>query len=120
MRRLLDEPGLMARLSGEARRSHKGRYSFEGSMDAWAEALDACLRLPLARGAVPVIPSRTDGRLARLGLGPRAQEFIRGLAGRRARHASPGSEWPTASGTLSEATRQALDGLARAFDEEAA
>jgi glycosyltransferase involved in cell wall biosynthesis len=115
--RLLAEPGLLERLSAEASGSQAGRYSFEGSMNAWAEALNRCMTQPMLGGRLPMIRDRSDGRLARLGIPNAAQEWLRSLAGRKVRHASPGSEWPTSSGTLGEDTRQALRRLAQELED---
>ena len=53
------EPGLLARLSAAAIVSQKGRHLFEGSMKAWADAFDACLRAPSGVGvACPPTMSR--------------------------------------------------------------
>jgi len=108
LRRLVEEPGLLARLSEGARASQAGRYSFEGSMNAWADAFDRCLALPLKRGALPEVRSRTNGRLARLGLPDAVQDFLRSVSGRKQRHESPGSEWPTSSGMMSKESDLAL------------
>lgn len=116
VRRLVEEPGLLARLSEGARESQTGRYSFRGSMHAWAEAFDRCMEQPPMRGALPRIPSHTDGRLARLGLPEAAQDFLRALGGRRQRHASPGSEWPTASGLMQPEAAQELDRFAQQLE----
>jgi glycosyltransferase involved in cell wall biosynthesis len=117
VRRLVQESGLFERLSTAARDSQTGRYSFDGSMDAWAAALDRCMAQPIRRGNLPAIPNRADGRLARLGLPVGAQDLLRRLAGRKAQHASPGSEWPTASGLMREETRHAFARFAQELDE---
>jgi glycosyltransferase involved in cell wall biosynthesis len=100
--RLAAEPGLLHRLSENAIRSHTGKYTFDGAMDAWAEALDRCMELPPMIGPVPKLSLPADGRLARMGLSPRAAQRLRDLLGRRQVHNDPGSEWPTGSGLLTE------------------
>jgi glycosyltransferase involved in cell wall biosynthesis len=116
IRRLVQEPQLFERLSAAAQASQGGRYSFQGSMDAWSEAFERCLEQPVKMGSLPRIPTRTSGRLARLGLPIGAQDFMRALLGRRQQHSSPGSEWPTSSGLLAEDTRQALGRFAQDLD----
>jgi glycosyltransferase involved in cell wall biosynthesis len=101
VQRLSTGSGLLPRLSAQAMRSQSGEYSFGGSMDAWAGALDRCLQQPLARGTLPRIDDRNQGRLSRWGVPGALQPILQGLAGRRVEHASPGSEWPTSSGSLS-------------------
>jgi glycosyltransferase involved in cell wall biosynthesis len=100
--RLMSEPGLLLRLSKNALTSQNGNYTFAGSMDAWAEALDRCLEQPPALGHLLKLRPPADGRLARMGLSPRAAQRIRDLLRRRHSHTDPGSEWPTGSGLLTE------------------
>lgn len=119
VRRLASEDGLLERLSANAARTQVGKYSFEGSMDAWAAALEDCLQRPMAVGPIPCLPERLDGRMSRWGVPPRLQAIARKLGGRRIRHASPGSEWPTASGQANESMRASLEAFARRVDEAA-
>ena len=98
--RMMSEPGLMERLSRNALASQNGKYIFEGSMDAWAKALDQCMVQPPATGALTKLPSPVDGRLSRLGLPPGAAQRLRDIFGRRHSHTDAGSEWPTGSGLL--------------------
>ena len=117
--RLAADQVLWARLSGQARRSQSGRYSYQGSMDAWSDAFDACLRRDSVRGGIPKVPDRTSGRLQRLGVGQDLQDRLRDLLGWQAKHQSPGSEWPTNSGLLSEDNRRQLSLLADALEAQA-
>ena len=103
VRRLLETPQLMRRLSGAAIKSQTGRYSFDGSIDAWRDALDKCLELPPKRGGFPRVPERFHGRLTRIGIPTPIQSCMRTIFKRPVSHQSPGSEWPTASGLASEA-----------------
>ena len=108
--RLMSEPGLMERLSKNALASQSGKYTFAGSMDAWAEALDHCLEQPPTIGAVSKLNGPPDGRLTRLGLSPRAAQRIRDLFGRQHLHSDPGSEWPTGSGLMTpDAAKEILE-----------
>ncbi len=102
IQRLVSEPGLLERLSAAAMSSQTGKRTFDGSMDAWAEALDRCLELAPAMGSAPNLNTPADGRLTRLGLSPRSAQRVRNLFGRRHIHTDPGSEWPNASGLLTE------------------
>lgn len=117
--RLAREPGLLMRISASAAESQGGSRSFEGSMDAWANALDRCMQMPLLHGTFPVVPHRASGRLARLGVSGRFQDRIRDLLGRKVEHGSPGSEWPTSSGLTGQGTRDDLQQLARELDGDA-
>lgn len=120
IQRLLLEEGLLTRLSRRASASQHGQYSFDGSMDSWAAALDACLLLPVCRGPLPNIPHRQFGRLSRWGVSGKLQDRLRDLFNRKVIHRSPGSEWPTASGMLTEQSRHELRGFAESLDSDAA
>jgi glycosyltransferase involved in cell wall biosynthesis len=100
--RLMSESGLMERLSKNAMASQSGKYTFDGSMDAWAKALDHCVEQPPAIGAVSKLSGPVDGRLTRMGMSPRAAQRVRDILGRQHFHSDPGSEWPTGSGLLTE------------------
>ncbi len=103
--KLKSEPGLFQRLSRNASRSQRGKYTFSGSMDAWAQALNECLEKP-ALSRQPKVPRLIDGRLARMGVPPAVAQRMRDLIGKRHVHVDPGSEWPTGSGLM---TNQAAD-----------
>ncbi len=89
------EPGLLARLSAAAIVSQKGRHLFEGSMRAWADALDACLRAPLRCGRALPVDDEPRPRLER--------------------HGAARSRWPTGCAAGRDACRsrasQATNGL---------
>jgi len=108
VRRLLEEPGLLRRLSESAMRSQGGRYSFDGVTKAWAEAFDLCLAQPVRTGPVPRLVLPPDGRLARLGVPPWLAQRVRDLLGRRHEHTDPGSEWPTGSGLLTPEAAESI------------
>lgn len=101
-RRLVGESGLLERLSAAAMSSQTGKRTLDGSMDAWADALDRCLELPPAIGPVPPLNTPADGRLTRAGLSSRSAQRVRDLFGRRHIHSDPGSEWPPSSGLMTE------------------
>jgi glycosyltransferase involved in cell wall biosynthesis len=100
--RLASEPGLLNQLSQNAMRSHSGKYTYEGGIDEWVQALDRCMELPPMVGSVPKLGIPADGRLTRMGLSPAAAQRLRDLLGRRQIHDDPGSEWPHRSGLLTE------------------
>jgi glycosyltransferase involved in cell wall biosynthesis len=117
IKRLVSEPGLLARLSSEAAfRMHKGRYSFKGVISAWAESFDRCLMQPSRIGERPRINVPADGRLTRMGLPPSFAQRIRHLVGRKQIHSDPGSEWPTGSGRATES--ECRDLMRFAFEHE--
>ncbi|GAB5442275.1 MAG: hypothetical protein Fues2KO_26240 [Fuerstiella sp.] len=108
--RLVAEPELYSMLSGNARNSQRGRYSAEGALSAWGEALTICMQQPSRIGKrVPVTVDQTSGRLSRLPLPACAVDWTRRLLGRPVLHQSPGSEWPTDSGQLSDKDRCEID-----------
>lgn len=108
--RLHREPGLLERLSRAAMDSQTGKYSFEGALCAWSEALDGCLAAPTRRSDRLSVKLPPDGRLQRWGLSPWMAQRVRDLLGRRHAHESPGGEWPTHSGLCThEATRSLLE-----------
>lgn len=99
---LLLAPKLMSELSMAAIQSQTGRYSFEGSINAWSETLNQCMSLPPKRGLFIRIPEKLSGRLTRLGVPGSIQALFRAAFKWQVAHQSPGSEWPTASGLMSE------------------
>ncbi len=116
LRRLVQEPGLLTRLSAEAIRSQSGVYGFEGNLDAWAAAFDRSLELPPLTGPVPGGDRADKGRLARLGLSPWLAQRLRDLTGRRPLYDDPGSEWPTSTRQIPRETAQALMDFAREYE----
>ena len=102
IKRLVSESDLMETLSANAIRSQKGKYTFDGSMDAWAKAFDSCLKMPLAIGKVPDLSLRSSGRLTLPGLSPWLAQRLRNIIGKKYIHQNAGSEWPTHSGELTE------------------
>jgi glycosyltransferase involved in cell wall biosynthesis len=102
--RLKNEAGLINRLSMHAVSSQTGKYSYEGAIAAWTEALDRCLEQPPAIGPVPKLSLPPDGRLTRFGLSPRIAQMIRNSLGMAHLHNDPGSEWPTGSGLIDPVT----------------
>lgn len=114
--RLVTETGLMTHLSSNAAHSQSNEYTHEGSIRAWASALDCCLERPPAIGPVPKLNLPADGRLTRFGLSPRMSQRVRKLLGRTFEHSDPGSEWPTGSGLITEAEN--ADIMRYAFEHE--
>jgi glycosyltransferase involved in cell wall biosynthesis len=106
VQRLVVDPGLLTQLSRAAMQSQTGRYSFDGSIDAWAAAFERCLELPVRLGRLPRVRDRNDGRLARWVVPAALQDRVRALLRRKVVHSSPGSEWPTSSGQLDDAGRR--------------
>ncbi|MFG0335022.1 MAG: glycosyltransferase family 4 protein [Maioricimonas sp. JB049] len=116
--RLLEVQGLLQRLSRNAMRSQQGKYLFEGSMDAWARALEQTARRPPLAGVIPRVDQQLDGRLIRWGVTVGLQEGFRQQTGRKVRHRSPGSEWPTCSGRVTEVARLRFDRFADSLEGE--
>ena len=114
--RLDAAPELWQVLSTRARHSQSGRYAFEGSMDAWADAFDACLQRPSSQGDIPNIVVRSNGRLQRWGVPHVWQDRMRDLLGRRVRHEDPGSEWPTHGSNLNATARRAIAQIAEGIE----
>ncbi|HYV03826.1 MAG TPA: glycosyltransferase family 4 protein [Blastocatellia bacterium] len=117
--RLKNEPGLLNRLSKRAAASQTGRYTYEGAIEAWAEAFDRCLEQPPALGPMPRLALPPDGRLARIGLSPRIAQMTRDFLGRRHVHDDPGSEWPTGSGLIDQQTADEIMQFATNYESKA-
>lgn len=117
--RLVSEPEMYSMLSGNAGNSQRGRYSSEGAISAWAEALTNCMQQPCQVGKhVPHTVDRTNGRLSQLPLPACAVDWTRRLLRRPVLHQSPGSEWPTDSGQLSDKDRGEIDAFAGSAKDE--
>lgn len=109
VQRLIDDAALFARLSEHATESQVGDYSFEGSIAAWDRALRHCLDLPVCVGPLPKIVENLPGRLSKFGIPVGLQSKLRQWTGRRVTHQSPGSEWPTSSGLLTDQETREID-----------
>jgi glycosyltransferase involved in cell wall biosynthesis len=75
-----------------------GRYSRERSVESWATAFEAVMRLTPTRPGRESAPAR-NGRLDRW-VGTSAAESLRSFFGVRYPHSSAGGEWPHASSPL--------------------
>ncbi len=110
IKKLACESGRLTELSANALASQTGRYTFTGAIEAWANALDHCLEKPKQFGDYPEIAEWISGRLSRLGVPARLQVWMRKLTRRPILHATPGSEWPTASGLMTvDASRHIME-----------
>jgi glycosyltransferase involved in cell wall biosynthesis len=97
--RLAAQPGLLARVSAEGRRSVEGKFSWSGCIQEWNSALQRCMELP-ARAVPPRIPQAGragSGRLDRMGAHPGVVDALRRTRVRlfgvpEAMHG--GEEWP--------------------------
>jgi glycosyltransferase involved in cell wall biosynthesis len=118
IRRLAEEPGLLERLSAAAMQSQGGVYSLDGATAAWARALTDCLATPARSGFLAMPSFAPDGRLARCGVPAWLAQRVRDLCGRRHEHGDPGSEWPTGSSLMTEATAGELWRFAEQTEEE--
>jgi hypothetical protein len=116
VRRLVSEQGLFERLSSNALNSQTGTYTFKGSMDAWAEALEQCLEQPIQTGQPPHSPA--DGRLTRMGISPHTAQRIRDLVGKRHVHSDAGSEWPTGSGLMTNEDAEEIWQFGRDYEKK--
>jgi glycosyltransferase involved in cell wall biosynthesis len=117
--RLVADRALSHRLSLSAMQSQTGRYSHEGALDAWRDALIRCRELPAKTGFIPTVPENLDGRLTRWGVPAQLQLTVRNLLGWPAvQHFEPGSEWPTSSGTLTAEMRDKIERFAAEFEKK--
>jgi len=105
------EPGLLARLSAAAIVSQQGPYLFDGSMRAWANALDACLRAPLRCGRALPMHDEPKGRLERMGLPGSVADRLRSWSGRIPQPRDPGEEWPCGRFRVPAAAQRGLEAL---------
>jgi len=113
------ESGLLARLSAAAIVSQKGRYLFEGSMKAWADAFDACLRAPPRCGRRLPIDDGPRPRLERMGLPGAIADRLRSWSRRMPQPSEPGGEWPHGRFRVPAAAQDRLEALERVCDDAA-
>lgn len=118
VKRLISSPRLMMRLSEAAMESQSGRYSFDGSIDAWRDVFNTVISLPPKQGPYPQIAERLDGRLSRLGVPGRVQHWIRSFLNLPVRYADPGSEWPVCSGLMTQQEQQEIEEFGHAREME--
>jgi glycosyltransferase involved in cell wall biosynthesis len=116
--RLVNESGLLERLSFAAMRSQTGKYSYWGAIEAWADAFKLCLEKPARNNTNLKITFPPDGRLERAGIRPWVAQRIRDLLGKRHIHADGGGEWPTGSGLMSEEKKCAIMDLVAELDKK--
>jgi hypothetical protein len=115
--RLSGDQQLLIRLRQNASQSQTGKYSYDGAIKAWVEALDRCLDRPPAMGPIPKLTFAPDGRLARMGLSPKVAQLVRNVLGMRMVHSDPGGEWPQGSGLLTDKTAEEIMRFARDHEE---
>jgi glycosyltransferase involved in cell wall biosynthesis len=113
------EPGLLARLSAAALVSQKGLYLFEGSMKAWADAFDACLRAPLRRGRSLPVDDEPRPRLERMGLPGAVADRLRSWSRRMPQPREPGDEWPHGRFRVPATAQRRLEALERLWADAA-
>jgi glycosyltransferase involved in cell wall biosynthesis len=111
------DPGLLARLSAAAIVSQKGRYLFEGSMKAWADAFDACLRAPPRCGRGLPADDEPMPRLERMGLPGAVADRLRSWSRRMPQPSEPGAEWPHGRFRVPPAAQDRLEALERVCDD---
>jgi len=116
MARLVNEPELLAHLSANAAGTQVGKYSYSGSLAAWAEALDRCLERPPSLAPLPRLNPAPDGRLARLGIPANVAQLMRDALRRRHEHNCPGGEWPTGSGLIMDSEHAELMRFAAEYE----
>jgi glycosyltransferase involved in cell wall biosynthesis len=116
--RLVAEPELLGRLSRRAMASQTGLYSFEGTIESWANALNDCMSRPIRTGPLPRLAFAPDGRLARLGVSSELAQRLRNIVGRRHEHVDPGSEWPVSSGLMTEEAAEDIRQFAARVERE--
>jgi hypothetical protein len=88
------EPRLLERLSSNAIRAQKGRYTFHGAADAWADALTRCMAMPVKVNCNFKPKVEPAGRLEALGLPGAIADRVRWWLSREAIPLDPGDEWP--------------------------
>jgi glycosyltransferase involved in cell wall biosynthesis len=88
------EPGLLERLSTNALGAQKGKYSFRGAVDAWADALNRCMAMAVKVDRNIKTKPEPAGRLEALGLPGAIADRVRWWLGRKAIPLDPGDEWP--------------------------
>jgi glycosyltransferase involved in cell wall biosynthesis len=116
---LYREPGLLARLSAAAIVSQRGRYLFEGSMRAWADAFDACLHAPPRCGRGLPVDDEPRRRLERMGLPGAVADRLRSWSKRMPQPREPGDEWPHGRFRVPAAAQERLEALESVRDNAA-
>lgn len=116
VKQLLFDTRLLQRLSAAAKQSQPGIYNFEGSIRAWVEALNACLRAPICVGQ-NIPKQKISSRLERWGLPSFLADDIRSLLfWRRQTLNCPGDEWPHITTAASSKVEQSLISLQSRLD----
>jgi glycosyltransferase involved in cell wall biosynthesis len=88
------KPGLLERLSTNALHAQIGKYTFRGAADAWADALNRCMAMPVKVDCGFKPKAEPAGRLEALGLPSAVAGRVRRWLGREAIPLDPGDEWP--------------------------
>ena len=88
------EPGLLERLSTNALRAQKGKYTYYGAADAWADALNRCMATPVKVDRNFKPNAERVGRTRAWGLPGAIADRVRWWLGREAIPLDPGDEWP--------------------------
>ncbi|TWU27183.1 UDP-D-galactose:(glucosyl)lipopolysaccharide-1,6-D-galactosyltransferase [Novipirellula galeiformis] len=115
---LLSTPALLSQLSKSAMETQTGKYSHAGALDLWRDVLNQCLKLPAKVDNFPRIPERLGGRLSQWGVPSSLQLWLRRVLNKPVLHHAPGSEWPTASGLMSEVEQAEIAALAVKLEAE--
>jgi glycosyltransferase involved in cell wall biosynthesis len=88
------EPGLLERLSTNAVHAQKDKYTYRGAADAWADALNRCMAMPVKVDRNFKPKAEPAGRLERMGVPGAVADHVRCWLGREAVPLGPGDEWP--------------------------
>jgi glycosyltransferase involved in cell wall biosynthesis len=88
------ESGLLERLSTNALHAQEGKYTFCGAADAWADALNQCMTMPVKVDCEFKPKAERAGRLEARGLPGTMADRVRRWLGREAIPLDPGDEWP--------------------------
>jgi len=88
------EPGLLEWLSTNALQAQKGKYTFQGAADGWADALNRCMAMPAKVDRNFRSNAGPAGRLEAWGLPGAIADHVRWWLGREAIPLGPGDEWP--------------------------
>jgi glycosyltransferase involved in cell wall biosynthesis len=88
------ERGLLERLSTNALNAQKGKYTSCGAADAWADALNRCMTMPIKVDRNFRPKAEPAGRLEALGLPGAIADRVRWWLGREPIPLDPGCEWP--------------------------
>jgi glycosyltransferase involved in cell wall biosynthesis len=110
--------GLLERLSTNAMQTQSGKYTYAGSIEAWAHALDRSVAMPVKLNQYFNFDTRPAGRLEAWGVPSVLADPFRSFFGRQAIPLDPGDEWPHGSVALPDGAQRKLEAWAGGLESD--